>query len=67
MIGEIVPRFLPHADFEAVVEDLPNDLVFRCGFHSDRDEHPVSILQVIAHVGEVEVLLWAGMVAINCA
>jgi hypothetical protein len=28
VIGEVVLRFLPHADFEAIVGDLPDDLFF---------------------------------------
>ncbi len=37
MIGEIVIWFLPHADFEAAVGDLPNDLFFRFGFHAENE------------------------------
>ena len=65
MIGEIVLRFLPHADFEAVVGDLSNDLIFSSGFHANCDEHPVSILQIIPHVelAETSVLYAAAFLA----
>jgi hypothetical protein len=53
VIGEIVIRFLPHADFEAAVGDLPNDLFFSFGFHADRDEHPVSVLESHGYADQV--------------
>ena len=48
MIGEVVLRFLAHANLEAVVGDLPNDFFFRSSFRADCDVHPARIVRVIA-------------------
>jgi len=46
-------RFLPHADFEAVVAEFPNALLFGCGCRADRDEHIAPVCgKIEAFIGE---------------